>query len=76
MGVTPSDDCSVCFDFFFFLKIGSHYIALVGLELCINQAVLKLRDLPASTFQVLGLKLCALWPPLIGLSWFVAGVLG
>lgn len=47
----------VGFHLFFFFKIG--YITLVGLELYINQAVLKLRELPASTFQVLGLKLCA-----------------
>jgi hypothetical protein len=35
---------------------GSYYAALGGLELCIDHAGLKLTDLPASTFQVLGLK--------------------
>jgi hypothetical protein len=47
------------FDFFFFPSTGFLCVALAVLELSVDQAVLELRNLPASTSQVLGLKACA-----------------
>lgn len=46
----------------FCFETGSHYVALACLELTVNQAGLKLTDLPASTSQVLGVKACATTP--------------
>jgi hypothetical protein len=38
------------------------YIALVVLEICVDQAYLKLIDLPATASQVVGLKVCVTTP--------------
>ena len=62
------------------LPPGSSYIltrvSLTGLELCVDQANLELRDLLASASQVLRLKVCSTMPSprqffWFGLVWFL-----
>lgn len=54
--------------FFFFLsffvfEIGSHCVALAGLRIhFVDQAGLKVKDLPVSASQLLGLKACTTMP--------------
>jgi hypothetical protein len=48
---------------FLFFETGFLCVALAVLELnSVDQADLELRNLPASAFQVLGLKVCATMP--------------